>query len=120
MESSVELVRRAIEFGGPERLPFFQHEYTDIPDDVQDVWEMDRAEAGWFFDNPKPDDWGCIWSATEIKSMGQVTEHPLNDWGALRTYRPPGPEKIHITSAGWERLLPPRKADMSSLQVIST
>ena len=47
-----ELVRSAIEFESPERLPFFQHVLTKVPDDVTDSWEMDRAKAGWFFDTP--------------------------------------------------------------------
>ncbi len=89
MMSSEELVRKAIEFNCPERLPFFQHEHADIPDDVLDIWEMDRAQSGWFFDDPRPDDWGCVWKATDIKSMGQVVGHPLADWSALKTYRPP-------------------------------
>lgn len=90
MESR-EIVRRAIEFERPERLPFWQHQMKDIPDDVCDTWEMDRAKAGWFFDRPGMDDWGCIWRTTEQKNMGQVAHHPLEDWGRLATYRPPHP-----------------------------
>jgi len=89
-----EIVRRAIEFDCPPRLPFWQHwshKMPDFPDDVCNVWEMDRAEAGWFFDNPGRDDWGCQWGATEVKNMGQVTVHPLADWSGLDRYRPPEP-----------------------------
>jgi len=86
-----ELVARAITFGKPERLPFFQHEMVDVPDDVCDCWEMDRAERGWFFDCAAEDDWGCGWQATEVKNMGQVVYHPLEDWAKLDTYRPPDP-----------------------------
>ena len=67
-----EIVRRAIEFADPPRLPFFQHEVADVPDDVCDCWEMDRQIAGWFFDNAASDDWGCGWAVTEKKNMGQV------------------------------------------------
>ena len=88
---SEEIVRRAIEFSSPPRLPFFQHVVPDAPDDVWDIWEMDRAEAGWFFDTPGMDDWGCCWSVTECKNMGQVVEHPLADFSALEHYRPPNP-----------------------------
>jgi uroporphyrinogen decarboxylase len=52
---------------------------------------MDRAEAGWFFDTPGMDDWGCGWSTTEQKNIGQVTACPLADWSALDAYRPPDP-----------------------------
>lgn len=90
--TSYEIVRRAIEFGGPPRLPFWQHwnhKMPGFPDDVCNIWEMDRAEAGWFFDNPVQDDWGCGWSGTDLKNIGQVTSCPLSDWGALDSYRPP-------------------------------
>jgi len=90
MESR-ELVTRAIEFGRPERLPFFQHELPDVPDDVCDIWEMDRAKKGWFFDHAAEDDWGCGWATTGLKNMGQVVVHPLKDWERLNTYRPPDP-----------------------------
>jgi uroporphyrinogen decarboxylase len=89
-----EIVRRAIEFDSPPRLPFWQHwnhKMPGFPDDICNIWEMDRAEAGWFFDNPVMDDWGCGWSATDLKNIGQVTDCPLADWSALDRYRPPNP-----------------------------
>lgn len=86
-----EIVKRAIEFRTPPRLPFWQHEVPEAPDDVCDIWEMDRAEAGWFFDQCAPDDWGCIWARTEVKNMGQVVGHPLADGSAFDHYRPPDP-----------------------------
>lgn len=90
MESR-EIVRRAIEFQHPPRLPFFQHQVDSAPDDVCDIWELDRAQTGWFFDRPVTDDWHCRWAATEQKNMGQVVDHPLADWSAMDTYRPPDP-----------------------------
>jgi len=87
--TSREIVACAIEFRRPPRLPFWQHEDPAAPDDVCDIWEMDRAEAGWFFDHPGVDDWGCRWERTEVDNMGQVTGHPLAEWSALHTYRPP-------------------------------
>ena len=89
-----EIVRRAIEFESPPRLPFWQHwshKMPGFPDDVCNIWEMDRAQAGWFFDNAAPDDWGCQWGATDVKNMGQVTVHPLASWSGLDGYRPPDP-----------------------------
>lgn len=87
-----ELVTRAIEFGGPERLPFFQHVYDRAPNDVCDTWEMDRQKAGFFFDNPAPDDWGCIWGVSEVPNMGRVLHGPLEEgWEALDRFRPPDP-----------------------------
>jgi len=86
-----EIVRRAVEFDRPPRLPFWQDVVADVPNDVCDCWEMDRAKRGWFFDRPGVDDWGCGWAATEIRNMGQVVHHPLEDWGRLDSYRPPNP-----------------------------
>ena len=86
---SREIVRRAIEFQSPPRLPFWQHDVPWAPDDVWDLWEMDRAEAGWFFDNAATDDWHCRWERTEVKNMGQVVGHPLAEWSALDRFRPP-------------------------------
>lgn len=86
-----EIVRRAIEFQSPPRLPFWQREVDFAPDDVWDIWEMDRAEAGWFFDNAARDDWQCQWRRTETKNMGQVVGHPLANWAALDSFRPPDP-----------------------------
>jgi len=91
MESR-EIVRRAIEFDHPPRLPFFQNDVPNVPNDVCDIREMDRAQAGWYFDNATWDDWGCRWSHTETaKNMGQVVEHPLTDWSAFDAYHPPDP-----------------------------
>lgn len=93
MESR-EIVRRAIEFECPPRLPFWQHwqhKMAGFPDDVCNIWEMDRAQAGWFFDRPGLDDWGCRWSTTEVKNIGQVAGFPLADWSALDGFRPPDP-----------------------------
>ncbi|MDP7395827.1 MAG: uroporphyrinogen decarboxylase family protein [Lentisphaeria bacterium] len=95
-----EIVRRAIEFDTPPRLPFFLGgSWSDklsaviegFPNDVCDCWEMDRQESGWFFDNPGPDDWGCQWKRTEVNNMGQVVGHPLEEWSGLSTYKPPNP-----------------------------
>jgi uroporphyrinogen-III decarboxylase len=86
-----EIVRQAIEFGSPPRLPFWQHVLPEVPDDVCDCSEMDRAQRGWFFDTPGEDDWGCRWAATTKKNMGQVIGHPLEEWSRLSSYRPPNP-----------------------------
>ncbi|MEN6452364.1 MAG: uroporphyrinogen decarboxylase family protein [Thermoguttaceae bacterium] len=89
-----EIVRRAIRREDPPRLPFWQHWNHKLPwapDDVCNIWEMDRQQAGWFFDTPGPDDWHCGWAATDIKNIGQVVDHPLREWSDLDRYRPPDP-----------------------------
>jgi hypothetical protein len=100
-----EIVRRAIEFGRPPRLSFWQHwnhKMPEFPDDVCNIWEMDRAQAGWFFGNAARDDWGCQWSATDLQNIGQVTGCPLASWSALDRYRPPDP----LNPFYYERLEP--------------
>jgi len=89
--TSRERVHRAITFQRPDRLPFWQHVFPDIPDDVCDCWEMDRGRGGWFFDRPCTDDWGCRWARTELDNMGQVVGHPLRSWTDLDAYHPPNP-----------------------------
>lgn len=37
------------------------------------------------------DNWGCVWYNAIGGLEGQVVEHPLADWNALKTYRPPDP-----------------------------
>ena len=98
--TSRELVRRAIEFTAPERLPFWQHVSSAAPDDVCDIWEMDRQQAGWFFDTPGYDDWGCLWEVTDVRNMGQVVTHPLADKAALADYSPPDPIRANISAFG--------------------
>jgi hypothetical protein len=97
---SREIVRRAIEFERPPRLPFFlggswsdrlSRVIQGFPNDVCDCWEMDRGANGWFFDNPVQDDWGCLWRRTRADNMGQVVGHPLEDWRGLDAYRLPNP-----------------------------
>jgi len=51
-----EIVKRAIRFDRPPRLPFWQDVVADVPSDVCDCWEMDRARRGWFFDRQAEDD----------------------------------------------------------------
>jgi hypothetical protein len=97
MESR-EIVRRAIEFDNPLRLPFFlggswkehfDRKDIDIPNDVCDCWEVDRQKSGWFFDNPVTDDWGCRWGKTNLENIGQVVGHPLADWADFDSFTPP-------------------------------
>jgi len=95
-----EIVKRAIEFQTPPRLPFFLGNFwnkrlssliKDFPNDVCDTWEMDRQEKGWYFDRPALDDWGCTWAKTAVDNMGQVVGHPLEDLNLLNSYIPPNP-----------------------------
>ena len=39
------------------------------------------------------DPWGCKWAFPQDGLQGQVVEHPLSDWKAWESYRPPDPEE---------------------------
>lgn len=87
--SSYETVKKAIEFGVPDRLP------CDFPSlGVSDIKYVNWNEIG-TGDNSKRetyDEWGCLWARTEIDNMGQVKGHPLRDWSLLDSYEWPNPD----------------------------
>jgi hypothetical protein len=57
-----------------------QHDY--------DKWDYGPAHRP----NEKfKDNWGCVWDNAWGGLEGQVVEHPLADWSALATYKPPDP-----------------------------
>ena len=87
--SPYEVVRRAIEFQRPERLPL-RFEALGLSDVHSVGWnqigtgDKERRES--------VDEWGCVWRRTEADNMGQVKGHPLADWRALDHYRWPDPD----------------------------
>jgi hypothetical protein len=88
--SSYEVVRRAIEFESPERLPLHFLLSTKGSDVVHVRWNSlgvgDRNLREAY------DEWGCLWVRSELENMGQVKGHPLADWNALDHYRWPDPD----------------------------
>jgi len=88
MQSGKEVVRRAIEFKTPDRMPM-SFGRPGGGDTVHIRWNQtgtgDKA-----FKNTV-DEWGCGWQRTDQPNMGQVTSHPLADWGALDAFRWPDP-----------------------------
>jgi uroporphyrinogen decarboxylase len=42
-------------------------------------------------DEPFIDRWGCVWETSRDGIVGVVTGHPLADWAAFETFRPPDP-----------------------------
>ncbi len=76
--TSYEIVRRAIEFETPERLPI---RFAALG--VDDTYGVPlRNAAGWEPSRPDEDEWGCIWHKpdpeTGIANMGQPRGHPLD------------------------------------------
>jgi uroporphyrinogen decarboxylase len=84
--SSYEVVRRAIEFDCPDRLPVCFDELG-----INDVAGVRWNQIGTGDNNLREtvDEWGCTWARTEVANMGQVKGHPLADWGAVADYRWP-------------------------------
>lgn len=73
--TSRQIVSDAIHRRGPERLPVIQaslgvHDTAWLP--IKTVVGFQPAVAG-------EDEWGCVWDRTEMKNMGQIKIHPLNE-----------------------------------------
>lgn len=88
MQTSKQVVKNAVEFKIPDRLPL----------DFQALGVSDLHNVGWnqigtgdHTQRKTYDEWGCGWSRSEIKNMGQVTEHPLIHWANIDKFRWPDP-----------------------------
>ncbi|HEY3398920.1 MAG TPA: uroporphyrinogen decarboxylase family protein [Armatimonadota bacterium] len=83
-----EVVRRAIEFREPPRVPL---KYCNRDLDRSDVrgcgW---GPAAGWEPEQPGATEWGYVWSSLD-QTMGQTQAAPLADPAALEGYVPPDP-----------------------------
>jgi hypothetical protein len=44
---------------------------------------------------PYVDSWNCTWETTDDGITGAVTQHPLADWHALRSFTPPDPDRTN-------------------------
>ena len=87
--SSFEVVRRAIEFERPERLPL-RFESLGLSDTHTVNWN--QIGIGDKRLRQSTDEWGCVWVRSEIANMGQVKGNPLADWRALDRFRWPDPD----------------------------
>ncbi|MGD8452616.1 MAG: uroporphyrinogen decarboxylase family protein [Phycisphaerae bacterium] len=85
-----EIVERAITFDNPPRIPM-KFDIVGV-NDCYDVWTLDPTGWSWAFEQPTPDEWGCVWSRTGVSNTGQVTGHPLADLARLPEHRWPDPE----------------------------
>lgn len=87
--SSFEAVRRAVEFGRPERLPV---SFEELGRSDLHFVNWNQAGTGRLRGRETFDEWGCLWRRTEVANMGQVKGHPLADWSAIGDFRWPDPE----------------------------
>ncbi len=84
--SSYEVVRRAVEFTGPDRLPL-RFSTLGLSDTHTVNWN--QIGTGDHAQRETVDEWGCTWVRSEVANMGQVKGHPLADWAALAHFRWP-------------------------------
>ena len=80
--NSHDLVKRTLEFRGPERVPihFFPPRHSDI------ALALLPDSRGWHgMGMCGEDEWGCTWTTVD-RTMGRVTEHPLSRWEELDDY----------------------------------
>ncbi|HEY3377164.1 MAG TPA: uroporphyrinogen decarboxylase family protein [Armatimonadota bacterium] len=85
MMTSREIVKRAITFSRPERLPVRIGELgVDDTAGVPVRLSLDYLPAA-----PHVDEWGCLWGHTDVVNMGQVKGHPLEDLRGLDAYPMP-------------------------------
>jgi len=87
--TSYQVVKRAVHFEGPDRLPmrFASLGINDthsVPTNA--IGTGDHAQRETY------DEWGCLWARSEMANMGQVKGHPLEDWSAIDAYRWPDAE----------------------------
>lgn len=84
--SSYEVVRRAVHFQRPDRLPL---SFDSLG--LNDFYTVsyNRIGTGDKSLRETVDEWGCTWRRSEMTNMGQVKGHPLEDWSALADYRWP-------------------------------
>ena len=118
--NSRERVIRAIEFGGPDRLPY---RYNVLPGAYQKYGDaLDRliarypgdllratgyrepSEYGERIDEGQVDAWGAVWLRATDEHKGQVVGHPLVEWEKLDSYRFPDPLAAGDWSGVPERL----------------
>jgi hypothetical protein len=112
MISDKENWLRALEFRGPEWIPcgigispLTWHVHREKLEDVclrHPLIFKNFKRGSVDFDNFPPvyrkgeyfrDNWGCVWYNAVGGIEGMVVEHPLADWSALDTYRPPDPNR---------------------------
>lgn len=98
--NSYEIVKRAIEFNNPERLPC----------QFSSLGFNDTHHVGWnqigTGDNTKKealDEWGCLWSRTDVANVGQIKGHPLSSWDLIDSFQWPDPNNPKFYTGMEER-----------------
>lgn len=84
MQTSYQVVKNALHFGTPDRVPV-QFEILGLDDMFYVDWN--KIGSGDRTQRTSYDEWGCLFERTEMKNMGQIKGHPLDDWSKLAGYK---------------------------------
>ena len=87
--TSYEVVRRAVHFDSPSRLPV---RFASLNIDDTHRVATNAIGAGDHSQRATRDEWGCLWMRSDVANMGQVKGRPLEEWEAIRTYEWPDPD----------------------------
>ena len=82
-QTSREVVRRAVHFEGPDRLPVI-FDALGVTDCTWLPWNQIGTGDRKFRETV--DEWGCTWCRSEVNNMGQAKGHPLADDAAWKTF----------------------------------
>jgi hypothetical protein len=86
--TSREIVKRAVEFRGPPRLPLF---FVNALFEHSDVLRISYAPAESFpLKNTNYSEWGFRWERND-DTMGSPVEPPIDSWDKFDNYIPPDP-----------------------------
>ena len=89
--TTYEIVKRAIKFERPERIPFTFRSLgcSDVawvaPSPPKNWKPLKMPEGEWI------DEWGCHWKRL-LKDGGQPIGHPLENWDNFMEYKWPDPD----------------------------
>ena len=83
MQTSKQVVKAAINFETPDRLPIIFDSFN-VSDTHGVGWK--QIGTGDHSLQHTIDEWGCGWERSEVENMGIVTGHPLIAWNNLETY----------------------------------
>ncbi|MFW5845049.1 MAG: uroporphyrinogen decarboxylase family protein [Planctomycetota bacterium] len=96
MDDPRTVVHKAIAFERPDRLPVAGYGVSDTTWLMPDLMGGAPADGG-------IDEWGCRWSVSHLKNIGQVTGHPIDDLDRLDAHPWPDAARPDRTASMAER-----------------
>jgi uroporphyrinogen decarboxylase len=94
MQTSYQVVKNAVHFKSPDRIPVQCSWYG-----ISDTYGVDWGKPNTVIDDYNYTDfWGCGWRKVRKDNMGQIVKHPLADWDNLGEYQFPDPKQSEFYS----------------------